>query len=456
MTYKFQSRFTLNVIVRIALILVAAMTFAHFWQEPNLWAVKSLLLLTFFLCSVELVHFVSQTNRQLARFINEFKFGEGGQRTEFENSGSGFEELANIMNKTIEGVQQKHEHNNTQLIELRAQLDVIPVPVLDIFDDGSINYVNRASRKLFDGVLPANISGLNRFGETFFSDVKTLKAGDRKVSHYVRNAIDQKVLLSCSEFKNENGASRLISLQNIQQQLDDVEISAWQQLVTILTHEIMNSITPIASLSNSASELANEFTEATQSALDSLPDAKSDLESLTDSINRVAHRSTNLLSFVQSYRKVSQIPEPKIESVNVRNLFDGISALQKSQCLEKNITLQFSCTPENLTIDLDKQLVEQTLINLVLNAIDASSSSKFPKIEILGYVHESGRGAISVSDNGPGIPEDIQKKIFLPFYTTKKQGSGVGLALAHQIMLAHGGAIKLVTSDDATKFVLLF
>lgn len=456
MTYKFQSRFTLSVAFRITLILASALVFAHFWHEDDLWAIKSLLFLTFIFCAIELNVFVSQTNRQLARFINEFKFGEGGQQTAFENSGSSFDDLAEVMNKSIEKVQEKHEHNNAKLIELRAQLDVIPVPVLDIQDDGSLRYVNSASRKLFDGVLPSHIDGLKRFGDTLFNDIHSLKAGSRKVSHYTIDDIDQKVLLHCSELNTQNGCSRLISLQNIQKQLDDVEISAWQQLVTILTHEIMNSITPIASLSNSAHELAQEFTEATQNLLDSSPTSKDDLAQLTDSISRIAHRSKNLLGFVQSYRQVSQLPQPQKAQINIKTLFDNAFALQRSQCQEKGIEIDYTCKPENLSIELDKQLIEQTLINLVLNAMDAVANVNKPKIEVLGFVHESGRGAISVTDNGTGIPEDIRKKIFLPFYTTKKQGSGVGLALAQQIMLAHGGAIKLVTLDSSTKFILLF
>ncbi len=456
MTYKFQTRFTLNVAFRIALILASALVFAYFWQEHDLWAVKSLLFLTCLLCAIELNMFVSQTNRQLARFINEFKFGEGGQQTAFENQGASFEELAAVMNTTIKKVQEKHEHNNVQLIELRAQLDVIPVPVLDIHSDGSIRYINSASRKLFDGVLPSSIEGLKRFGDTFFEDISSLTAGGKKVSHYMRDGIEQKVLLHCAELSTRAGNSRLISLQNIQQQLDDVEISAWQQLVTILTHEIMNSITPIASLSNSACELANEFSEDTKEILHSHPNAKNELESLTDSINRIAYRSKNLLGFVQSYRQVSQLPQPNTSPISIRSLFENAFALLVSQCNEKGISLRYTCTPDNLTIELDKQLVEQALINLVLNAMDALTQSESPHIEVLGFVHESGRGAISVSDNGSGIPENLRKKIFLPFYTTKKQGSGVGLALAQQIMLAHGGAIKLITSDNATKFILIF
>lgn len=456
MTYKFQTRFTLNVAFRIALILASALVFAYFWQESDLWAVKSLLFLTFILCAIELNVFVSQTNRQLARFINEFKFGEGGQQTAFENNGASFEELAGVMNHSIKKVQEKHEQNNTQLIALRAQLDVIPVPVLEIHEDGHLRYVNSASRKLFDGVLPSNIEGLKRFGNTFFDDISSLHAGSKKVSHFTRDDIEQKVLLHCSELSTQAGTSRLISLQNIQQQLDDVETSAWQQLVTILTHEIMNSITPIASLSNSACELANEFSEDTKEILQALPNAKDDLASLTDSITRIAHRSKNLLGFVQSYRQVAQLPQPQTSKVTIKSLFDNALALQTAQCNEKGIQLTYTCKPDNLSIELDKQLIEQTLINLVLNAMDAVAEASHPQIDVIGFVHESGRGAISVSDNGCGIPEGLRKKIFLPFYTTKKQGSGVGLALAQQIMLAHGGAIKLITSDKMTKFILIF
>ena len=248
-------------------------------------------------------------------------------------------------------------------------------------------------------------------------------------------------------------AEKLVSLQNIQSDLDGVQLSAWQDLVRVLTHEIMNSLTPVTSLANTAADLVQHSAKSPK--LDA--DLKESLNDALDAVTTVSRRSDDLLKFVSSYRQLTRLPEPQRKSIPVLDLLNSIKQfLSTSNTETGDVTIDILVTPESLTIYADRNMIEQILINLVKNSLQATQNLD-ANITLKGRLAKQGGTAIDVIDNGPGIPSELLDKIFVPFFTTKREGSGVGLALSRQIMIAHGGNILLnQVESGGTQFSLLF
>jgi len=242
-------------------------------------------------------------------------------------------------------------------------------------------------------------------------------------------------------FQTKNRTLSLISLKNIHSVLENKEIESWQKLISVLTHEIMNSMAPIISLSETL--LEREFADT---AADKKP-------TVTQQVLQTIHRrSKGLLEFIQNYRKLSRIPKPEFSKVHIEELFSDLQKLHASP----NIQYLFSCTPTNIQISADRTQLEQILINLIRNAEEACSETPTPQITITASSDQE-KIIISVQDNGAGIIPEAKDKIFVPFFTTKTGGSGIGLTLCKQIMALHNGNIKVnSTPEKGSCFQLVF
>jgi len=246
---------------------------------------------------------------------------------------------------------------------------------------------------------------------------------------------------------------KLISMNNIQSELEEKEMEAWQNLVRVLTHEIMNSVTPISSLAGIVEEdLKHRIDRPTDSEL-----KKEELEDMYLSLQTISKRSAGLIKFVKEFRNLTHIPKPKLAEVNVKELLDELAQLHKKELADNQISISVSVTPENLFVLADKTMIEQVIINLIKNAIQAFDEQPTRQIELTGYTNEKGRTIISVKDNGSGIDSEALEKIFIPFYSTKKTGSGIGLSLSKQIMRQHEGNITVKSElNKGTEFLLRF
>ena len=243
----------------------------------------------------------------------------------------------------------------------------------------------------------------------------------------------------------------LVSVQNIQTELEEKEMEAWQKLIRVLTHEIMNSITPISSLASTINLMINSHPPEENVFSDEK------LKDIIDAVNTIQKRSEGLIHFVDNYRNLTRIPKPNFQIFLVKELFDRVEKLMKQRLLDQNI--KFDCTvyPSSLTLTADSEMIEQVLINLIINAMSALVGRGNPEINLSARLNERGKVVIRVTDNGFGIPEDVQEKIFIPFYTTKKDGSGIGLSLSRQIIRAHGGNIRVSSiPNKETTFTLRF
>jgi len=256
-----------------------------------------------------------------------------------------------------------------------------------------------------------------------------------------------KLSVNISKFKIEGKSLDLISFQDINVELDEQELLAWQKLIRVLTHEIMNSVTPISSLSSSLNKLLSN------SILDNRIEQKN-LDYLVNGLNAVQERSEGLIKFTESYKKLTQLKHPDYRKISAKPLLEGVLVLFKSEIEKYSINTEVSCTCDS-DLYVDKLMIEQVLINLVKNSIEELIDTKKPILK-LNYYIENERGVIQVKDNGPGISEDKIDKIFIPFFTTKEEGSGIGLSFARQIMRLHRGNISAKSIAEETIFTLKF
>ena len=245
----------------------------------------------------------------------------------------------------------------------------------------------------------------------------------------------------------------MFSLQDIKSELITAQLQAWQDLVRVLTHEIMNSITPVASLAKTAVDLVEDV----QQQVVDMPEIKEELSDVTNAVQTVARRSDGLMKFVSSYRQLTRLPEPNRKAVLVVDLFEQVTQLAAVGWSEKNIEITTEVSPKTLDVSVDNHMLEQVLINILKNAEHALAETKNPQVTLCAYINKRGYPIIEISDNGSGMSEDVASNVFVPFFTTKREGSGVGLALTRQIMLAHGGHVTLETAcGQGSTFKLIF
>jgi nitrogen fixation/metabolism regulation signal transduction histidine kinase len=261
------------------------------------------------------------------------------------------------------------------------------------------------------------------------------------------------LLVKANSFTSDNRELILLSVQDIKNELDEKELDSWRKLIRVMMHEIMNSITPITSLSES---LAGYFYTDGKIKITSEIDKKT-IETTIRGLEVIREQGKGLISFVESYRKLTRLPKPEKKPFSAKNLIENILILSGSFQHAEHVDVSFNVQPEELEILADEKQISQVLINLVKNAFQANADNSEAKVKILCGLGATGRPEIKVVDNGPGIPDDVLDKVFIPFFTTKENGSGIGLSLSRQIMQMHGGTLKLISNQGKqTAAVLSF
>jgi signal transduction histidine kinase len=295
----------------------------------------------------------------------------------------------------------------------------------------NVSFVEKRSPKIYDELF-----------ETYHSNTTstTLEMNQEKL----------KVLITDTVFEMEANSFKLIVIQNIEDTLNRNESEAWKKLLSVMTHEIMNSIAPISSL-------AETLQLNIQNSIENPSSHKLELEDVNAGLSSIKKRSEGLMKFAKTYRTLNKVTHVNKERIEVSSLFSSIHALMKPTLEEKSVELHFGLTDQKLIFEIDSYLIEQVLINLILNAIDATENVDDPKITVSAGLNHKGIEQIRIMDNGKGIPAEIADSIFIPFFSTKKTGSGIGLSLCKQIMTLHEGKIQLNSEEGVgTEVVLTF
>ncbi len=445
--------FAIQVGLRIALLVLALTGCITLFFLPGYPTVQAILGALAALLAYRLFRYVSRTNADLTRFLDAMRYADFGQRFNMGEMGAGFGELGNAFTAIVERFQTQRARQEENLRHLRALTEHVPVPLLSLHPDGKIHLHNNAARRLFGSVHVTRLEDLACFGKEFSRQIVAVAPGERRMAPLKFDELEQQLTISATEIVIAGKMEKLVSLQNIQSELDGVQLQAWQDLVRVLTHEIMNSITPVASLAKTACELVDDAIDK----IEGQPEALADLEDVKDAVATVARRSDGLMHFVQSYRRITRLPAPRARSISLADLFSTVHNLVEADWAEQDITLSTEVEPGSLKLYADPDMVEQVLLNILRNAQQALTGRQRARVAMVGYLNRQGHVSIEISDNGPGISPEIASNIFVPFFTTKRDGSGVGLALTRQIMLAHGGTVTLGKSESGgARFTLSF
>ncbi|WDF68017.1 ATP-binding protein [Sphingobacterium oryzagri] len=311
-------------------------------------------------------------------------------------------------------------------------------------DTGKVIWINDAFKQLFQTPHLGNIHGLTKRHQDLYEKTIHMKLGMQQMETASSAVGKIKLLMHGSEFDTQDGTFRIVVYQNINEAIDATETKAWQKLLRVLTHEIMNSIAPISSLAETLHDRLEQGY------------GEEDTDDLKVGIYTIKRRSEGLLQFAKSYRLINRVDEPDLHDIQLKVLFENIYQLLEPTLLQKNIEFDIILKDTRLLIKADINLLEQALINLLLNAIEAVKDVESPYISISGSSRD-GFTVVRVQDNGCGMPSEIQEQIFTPFFTTKKSGSGVGLTLSKQIMLLHKGNLYVESQENkGSAFILQF
>jgi nitrogen fixation/metabolism regulation signal transduction histidine kinase len=438
-------RYLVMLVVRLLLVGFAMALVVWLLLKPGFHSSTLLSSIVLLLLVTELWRFVSRTNREVARFLDAVRFADYSQRFDFEDAGSGFADLGRTFTEIMEQLKSRRSGLESSLRHQRALVEHIPVPLLTVHADDSLTLQNNAARRLFGAAHVTRVGDLRQFGAGFGRAVDEAIPGDRELVRFSVEGVEYHLTLATTEVIIEGERERLISLQDIQSELDATQAEAWQDLVRVLTHEIMNSITPVTSLARTASDLVDDVVSETG------PDSPiaEELADVQHAVATVARRSDSLMQFIDSYRQITRLAPPEKKRVALAELFETIIRLSAAEWQDEHVSLSTEVDPSGLYVYADRDLLEPVLLNLLRNAWQATQGGDDPAIRLVGRLNRRGNTVIEIIDNGPGVPEEIANKIFVPFFTTREGGSGVGLALARQVMIAHGGFIRLGHGQDA-------
>lgn len=395
--------------------------------------------------------YLDKTNRDLASFLESIRFSEFTRSFKIEGMGSSFDELNKAFNDVIQDFQKVRSEKEEQYQYFQNLVKNIDVSIITYQSDGTVDMVNHAFKKLFQVNTVKNIHDLESISPELVNTLLKFEPGKSCLVKIQEEDDILQLAISGTEFKILNKSIKLVTIKNIQSVLEDQETESWQKLIRVLTHEIMNSITPISSITSSLDLI---FKDAKTN--DTPPDKES-IEEVHAAIRTINNRSNGLLHFVNTYRNLTKIPKPNFKVAKIVDLFSDIQLLLKEEIRDNKIKFETNVNPESIEVNADTKLIEQVLINLVKNAIHALENRENPNIQVKAFYNKRGRVTIQVSDNGQGILKEVLDKIFIPFFTTKPKGSGIGLSLSKQIMRLHGGSITAISEvEKGTTFTLTF
>jgi two-component system, NtrC family, nitrogen regulation sensor histidine kinase NtrY len=444
MVYK---RFQGGCIVRV--VLIGGSLYLFFWLvfftqfhiTTMVFAIVPILQL------VELLHFVQKTNRALTQFLQAIQYADFTTKFPRNPADTTFGELYQALNQVMQQFQRIRTEKEAQFFYLQTVVQHIGIGVIVFTGDGRIDLVNRAFKRMF------GVRGLRNIAELYAVDHELPQflrhIADREHTLFTlqKDRREEQFAVSATHFLLHQTTYTLASFQNIQPELDAHEMLSWQKLIRVLNHEIMNSLTPITSLASTANALVASLREQP-----SAEHCAQELEKIQSAIGVIERRSQGLLDFVNNYRKLMQLPSPVFQDVPIATLFTRIRQLLTRQIEDKEIVFTLRVEPDNLQVRADENLFEQVLLNLLENAIAAVAEVAEPHIELSAGYDQHGKVIVQVTDNGYGITSDAQEKIFIPFFTTRKQGTGIGLSISREIMRLHGGTIS-VTSEPHVKTI---
>jgi nitrogen fixation/metabolism regulation signal transduction histidine kinase len=431
----FRRKFEVGLAWRTFLLVGAILLIAKAAATPGVRAGLIVAVLIGVAALASLWNFIRRTNFLVSRFIESVRFEDYSQRFS-DPSGGGFDVLGATLDQALKTLQSRHTKESAEARYLAAIVDDAPSALLTIDEGGKVELLNKSARQLFARMPLNRLEDLEALGPELSAAVR-LPPGTRKITRLMLEGVPQKAIFASAQVARLDEPVAVVSILPVQSELGALEVAAQADLVRVLTHEIMNSLTPVTSLARTGADLV-----ATAAKNDgALADAKTATET-------VARRAEGILRFVESYREFAQAPEIHRRQFKAKPWAEEIMHLALANAADRTFDARVEVEPTTMNLNADPELLAQVLLNLLRNSIRATAELE-PAILVLGLTREpNGHVRIEVRDNGPGIPSDRREDIFLPFYTTHKGGSGVGLSFARQVALAHGGSICALDASE--------
>ena len=432
------SPFRTGVAVRTAALFLTVGALAWMIANTQWYVTMSLFIAAALYEAVALVRFSTQSSREIARFLDALSVDDLSQSYSGLTADGAHRELGTSMERVLARLRASRSERDEQAQYLQTLVNHVPVALMSLDERGAVRLLNMAGRRLFETSV-TQATQLSRYGQSFSVGLESLSPGNTTILRMERPSGALLLKAAATEIAVRGLRTRLISLQNIENEMSAQELEAWQTVIRVMAHEVMNSLTPVSSLATTAHDLVRDILAqlpADDPHAAALADAR-------DALETVSRRSEGLLHFVRSHRRLTKPLAARMELIPVQRLFARIQRLLAGDLADRDIRMVSRVEPETLEVAVDAELLDQALINLVRNAIEALRDTPSGEIALSAYRESDGRIAISVADNGPGIPPDQREKVFVPFFTTKRQGSGIGLTLVRQIAAAHGASVDV-------------
>ena len=447
-------RFRLATVLRVVLLAGTVSLFAFFLFHTALYEMAALWGLLAAYQVFAMYRWIEKRNQNLTRFLEAVESDDFTQAFSVSKKSRAFDELNLTLNRITRRFEEVKAESESQFQYFQFVVQRLNVGLIVFQHDGKVEMINSAAKRLLGIPHLKNIEELGALSDELCEILGSRNPRSRNIVRIENDNISVRLSVQISEFSMRGTEYSLASLQDMRGELEEIELDAWQNLIRVLTHEIANSITPIASLASTANKLLSG--PQLQSHHTGEP-ADPVLNDVRTAVSTIESRSEGLLRFVNSYRTLTHIPVPKLRIFPVSLLFARVEQLIKSSIGESGISLTSRVEPETLELTADPDLLEQVLLNLLANSAQALDKTPSGKIEMTAQLEERGKVIIRVADNGPGIPKDLQEKIFIPFFTTRETGSGIGLSLSRQILHMHHASISVYSHPgEKTVFTITF
>jgi signal transduction histidine kinase len=443
---RYEWRLLLRVFLLLLVLIVTAFVIVSLGQL--LYLVILLPLVAYSV--VDMIRFQKKAQDEVNQFVESIHYRDFSRHFDVRKAPNELKPLRkgfNDINTTFKLISRERE---TQYHYLQKILELVDTGILSYEEEtGETGWINEAFKSIIGVPYLKTIHSLEKREPVLYADLIKLKPGDSKIITVTRNQQQVKILVNASLMRSDDKLYKLIAFQNVNEALDETESKAWSKLLNVMTHEIMNSVAPISSL---ADTLKNRL--QSPDIAENLP--HSDLEDIELGIDTIKRRSEGLLKFTESYRSLNKITKLDLNKIMVRNIFENLNSLMTPTLEKKKIELEIILRDPTLSIEADINLIEQVMINLLVNAIEAVKDREEPRITLTAEI-QGGKTFVKVIDNGLGMPPELLDKIFIPFFSTRKTGSGIGLSLCKQIMLLHKGNIQVQSTEGkGSAFILSF
>jgi two-component system, NtrC family, nitrogen regulation sensor histidine kinase NtrY len=435
----FSKNLYFNIVLRVSIIVILAVLLGYFLVIEKSIRFSVICFLVIVFLTVNLISYLNSTNKKIRFFFDSVRNDDSSLYFPVDTSNAGLKELYQSMNRVNKQIQQLKILNRQQEQYFGILLEHVATGIITYNSEGFILHANSSAKKLLSVDVLTHLHQIERKDHKLFLTINSIKPFERKLIGFNTDKGEIQLSLKATSFKTNDNELIILSIQDIKNELDEKEIESWMKLIRVLMHEIMNSITPITSLSESLSGI---YTSGGKPVLPEQINAKT-ITTTLQGLNVIKEQGKGLMSFVESYRKLTRVPEPERKLFKVDDLMSRVKILYSSLEKSEKTDLAVSLKNPDLQIYADQNLISQVLINLVKNALEANENNRDGRIIITASADTNSHPEICVTDNGPGISEENIDEIFVPFFTTRQNGSGIGLSISRQIMRAHGGNLKV-------------